>query len=108
SFALYRSLHTNLRMIASGGVSTISDVVSQGRNDCVSACVIRRALLDGRIRLAEARARVATTNAIPERVIPCLDVRDGRVVKGVNFVHIRDAGDPVECAMRYDAEGADE
>ncbi|HJW94704.1 MAG TPA: imidazole glycerol phosphate synthase subunit HisF [Thermoanaerobaculia bacterium] len=47
-------------------------------------------------------------NAIPERVIPCLDVRDGRVVKGVNFVDIRDAGDPVECARRYEDEGADE
>ncbi|HVR40570.1 MAG TPA: imidazole glycerol phosphate synthase subunit HisF [Thermoanaerobaculia bacterium] len=47
-------------------------------------------------------------NAIPERIIPCLDVRDGRVVKGVNFVNIRDAGDPVECAKRYEEEGADE
>ncbi len=43
-----------------------------------------------------------------KRIIPCLDVRDGRVVKGVNFVGIRDAGDPVDCARRYDAEGADE
>jgi len=43
-----------------------------------------------------------------KRVIPCLDVRDGRVVKGVNFVAFRDAGDPVELAARYDAEGADE
>jgi cyclase len=42
------------------------------------------------------------------RVIPCLDVDDGRVVKGVNFVDLRDAGDPVELAARYDAEGADE
>ena len=42
------------------------------------------------------------------RVIPCLDVDAGRVVKGVNFVGIRDAGDPVELASRYDAEGADE
>jgi imidazole glycerol-phosphate synthase subunit HisF len=42
------------------------------------------------------------------RVIPCLDVDGGRVVKGVNFVGIRDAGDPVELAARYDAEGADE
>src|ERR671913_1363889 len=42
------------------------------------------------------------------RVIPCLDVHDGRVVKGVNFVGLRDAGDPVELAARYDAEGADE
>ena len=42
------------------------------------------------------------------RVIPCLDVTNGRVVKGVNFVGLRDAGDPVELAARYDAEGADE
>jgi imidazole glycerol-phosphate synthase subunit HisF len=45
---------------------------------------------------------------LAKRIIPCLDVRDGRVVKGVNFLEIRDAGDPVECARRYDAEGADE
>jgi len=42
------------------------------------------------------------------RIIPCLDVTNGRVVKGVNFVELRDAGDPVELAERYDAEGADE
>ncbi len=42
------------------------------------------------------------------RIIPCLDVKDGRVVKGVNFVNLRDAGDPVEQAMIYDAAGADE
>src|SRR4051795_7601979 len=43
-----------------------------------------------------------------KRVIPCLDVDKGRVVKGTNFVDIRDAGDPVELAVRYEAEGADE
>lgn len=42
------------------------------------------------------------------RVIPCLDVKDGRVVKGVNFVDLRDAGDPVEQARFYDEQGADE
>src|SRR6218665_366516 len=42
------------------------------------------------------------------RVIPCLDVRDGRVVKGVNFVDLKDAGDPVEQPRAYDAAGADE
>lgn len=41
-------------------------------------------------------------------MIPCLDVKDGRVVKGINFVDLRDAGDPVECAAAYDAAGADE
>ncbi len=45
---------------------------------------------------------------LTKRIIPCLDVKAGRVVKGVNFVGLRDAGDPVECAMRYDAMGADE
>ena len=42
------------------------------------------------------------------RIIPCLDVKDGRVVKGVNFVGLRDAGDPVDAARAYDAAGADE
>ena len=45
---------------------------------------------------------------LAKRIIPCLDVKDGRVVKGVRFVELRDAGDPVEIARRYDEEGADE
>lgn len=45
---------------------------------------------------------------LAKRIIPCLDVREGRVVKGVQFVNLRDAGDPVEAARRYDEEGADE
>ena len=45
---------------------------------------------------------------LAKRVIPCMDVKDGRVVKGVNFVNLRDAGDPVELASFYDREGADE
>ncbi|QNK57485.1 imidazole glycerol phosphate synthase subunit HisF [Paenibacillus sp. PAMC21692] len=45
---------------------------------------------------------------LAKRIIPCLDVKDGRVVKGVNFVNLRDAGDPVELAATYDREGADE
>ena len=43
-----------------------------------------------------------------KRIIPCLDVKDGRVVKGTSFVNLRDAGDPVECAKQYDKQGADE
>jgi cyclase len=45
---------------------------------------------------------------LTKRIIPCLDVKDGRVVKGINFVHLRDAGDPVENARVYDEQGADE
>ena len=106
SFALYRQLRnlTTVKLIASGGVSTRSDLTSLSRIGNVSACVIGRALLEGRLRLSDA----PRTTTIPERIIPCLDVRDGRVVKGVAFENIRDAGDPVECARRYEAEGADE
>jgi cyclase len=110
SFALYRQLRdmTRVKLIASGGVSTIGDVVSLARLGNVSGCVIGKALLERKLDLRETMLRLATPNAIPERVIPCLDVRDGRVVKGVSFMNIRDAGDPVECAMRYEEEGADE
>ena len=45
---------------------------------------------------------------LTKRIIPCFDVKDGRVVKGVQFLNLRDAGDPVELAALYDAEGADE
>ena len=45
---------------------------------------------------------------LTNRIIPCLDIKDGRTVKGVNFINLRDAGDPVELAARYTAEGADE
>jgi len=110
SFELYRRLRgaTRVKIIASGGVSQTSDIVSLSRLGNVSGCVIGKALLEQRIDLREADARLAAQHAVPERVIPCLDVRDGRVVKGVSFENIRDAGDPVECAMRYEEEGADE
>src|SRR5436309_1099110 len=47
-------------------------------------------------------------SGVLRRIVPCLDVKDGRVVKGVNFQRLRDAGDPAECAARYEAQGADE
>src|SRR3989338_366070 len=45
---------------------------------------------------------------LTKRIIPCLDVNRGRVVKGINFINLRDAGDPVKCAQTYDRAGADE
>ncbi len=45
---------------------------------------------------------------LAKRIIPCLDVNMGRVVKGINFINLQDAGDPVEIAKEYDAQGADE
>ncbi len=50
----------------------------------------------------------ARGSGVLRRIVPCLDVKDGRVVKGVNFQGLRDAGDPAECAARYEAQGADE
>ena len=46
--------------------------------------------------------------SVAKRIIPCLDVNDGRVVKGINFVDLKDAGDPVETAKKYNEQGADE
>ena len=110
SFALYRRLAgmTALRVIASGGVTTPGDILSLARLPNLGGCVVGRALLEGRITLVEGDARALAAQEIPPRIIPCLDVRDGRVVKGVSFAGIRDAGDPVESAIRYEAEGADE
>src|SRR5215468_5619425 len=54
------------------------------------------------------RWRLREDRMLAKRIIPCLDVLNGRVVKGINFVNLRDAGDPVEQAMVYDREGADE
>lgn len=56
------------------------------------------------LKLHEARLRLMLT----KRIIPCLDVTDGRVVKGTKFLELRDAGDPVECAVEYNRQGADE
>lgn len=52
--------------------------------------------------------RKVCMNMLTKRIIPCLDVTDGRVVKGTNFVNLRDAGDPVDCAVEYNRQGADE
>src|ERR1700684_1609758 len=58
--------------------------------------------------LTQANVPEAGGGALCKRIIPCLDIRDGRTVKGINFENIRDAGDPVELGTRYAQEGADE
>ena len=60
------------------------------------------------LRRASGRADVDEPMALAKRIIPCLDIAAGRVVKGINFVNLRDAGDPVEVARRYGEQGADE
>ena len=96
-------------MIASGGVASLDDVraLRAVEDTGIAAVIVGNALYTGAVRLAEAIAAARMT-MLAKRIIPCLDVKDGRVVKGVNFVGLRDAGDPVEVAARYDEEGADE
>lgn len=80
--------------------------------DGVVGAIIGKALYEGKLTMAQALAAAKTKNEVDnmftKRIIPCLDVHNGRVVKGVNFVNLKDAGDPVELASFYDKEGADE
>jgi phosphoribosylformimino-5-aminoimidazole carboxamide ribonucleotide (ProFAR) isomerase len=104
----------SIPVIASGGLASMADIERLLEPDCarLAGAITGRALYDGRIDPAEAwrasgrRARSAAM--LKTRLIPCLDVKDGRVVKGVQFVDLRDAGDPVAAAKAYDAAGADE
>ncbi len=96
-------------MLASGGVASLDDLRALAAIPGVAGAVVGRALYTGAIDLREAMtADRGTADVLAKRVIPCLDVKDGRVVKGVRFVDLRDAGDPVEAALAYDAQGADE
>ena len=104
---------TSIPVIASGGLASIDDVKALLKPEyaMLEGAITGRALYDGRIDAKEALAlspAPEATNMLKTRIIPCLDVKDGRVVKGVNFVDLIDAGDPVEAAAAYDAAGADE
>ena len=97
-------------MVASGGVGSawptcaaLAGLRGPAAGRRLAGAVVGKALVDGPDRGGGGDGRVRTV-----RVIPCLDVDGGRVVKGVRFVDLVDAGDPVELAARYDAEGADE
>ncbi|MBP9717905.1 imidazole glycerol phosphate synthase subunit HisF [Candidatus Gracilibacteria bacterium] len=70
--------------------------------------MLGKALYENKISLSEAFNVTRPRSNLAKRIIPCLDVAQGRVVKGVNFLNIKDAGDPVELAKKYSEEGADE
>ncbi len=110
SFELYRDLRTmsKMKFLASGGVGILGDISSLARIGNLSGVVIGKALHERKFTWGEAQAKADCALTIPPRIVPCLDVRDGRVVKGVRFENLRDAGDPVESAIRYEQEGADE
>ena len=117
-------------VIASGGIASLQDIQRpvpvrgrrHHRRDRRPRALRRHARLQGSAEGGEGRCRSAARRpaaptrvalahvrmGLAKRIIPCLDIADGRVVKGVNFVNLRDAGDPVEVARRYDEQGADE
>lgn len=99
---------TGLRVIASGGVTTAKDVARVSAIGGVSGIIIGKALYEGTLTVADARAAAAGAGAPGGRLVVCLDVKDGRVVKGVRFADVQDVGDPAALAARYDEEGADE
>jgi imidazole glycerol-phosphate synthase subunit HisF len=129
-YAEWKRRFPHLELTASGGVRNESDLAELETAGC-DAVVVGKALLEGSVPLdacsrydaphrnAPSGAgdcpnfRVSENGTVPlgglaVRVIPCLDVTEGRVVKGTNFQNLRDAGDPVELARRYCDEGADE
>ncbi|HBB02343.1 MAG: imidazole glycerol phosphate synthase subunit HisF, cyclase [Candidatus Peregrinibacteria bacterium GW2011_GWF2_38_29] len=97
----------NFNLIASGGISDISDVeILSGLN--IYGIIIGKALYENKVCLREAVDAVKPLTNLTKRIIPCLDVANSRVVKGINFKNLKDSGDPVELGKKYSEEGADE
>ena len=101
---LYKEILASVKinLIASGGISSDADIEELREAGCEGA-IIGKAVYEGKTyfkRIGQAMLK--------RRIIPCLDIKDGRTVKGVNFINLRDAGDPVELAKEYVKQGADE
>ena len=105
--------------IVSGGVQSLDDLALALEEPDVGGVVVGKALFDGSLSLRDAQEMVVTqakredasataVTGLTRRVIPCLDVQGGRVVKGINFQNLVDHGDPAEAAKRYADQGADE
>lgn len=108
SLRLYKNVQSkfpSVRVIASGGIRGGGDIRALRSQSC-DAAVVGKSLLNGATSFPELIKAASSDLAV--RIIPCLDVTNGRVVKGASFQNLRDAGDPVELAKRYCNEGADE
>ena len=113
---LYRTIleaFPGINLIASGGVGSMNDITALDEAG-VRQVIVGKAIYEKGSGLQATGNRQNSTghraqsSALSSRIIPCLDVKDGRVVKGVNFESLRDAGDPVELAKYYSDQGADE
>lgn len=98
-------LSTGVNVIAAGGVGRVQDIrrLRPLERRGLAGVIVGRALYTGAVKLPDALRAAGS-----RRIIPCLDTKDGRVVKGVAFARLRDAGDPLELALTYEKEGADE
>jgi cyclase len=108
NFELIKKIIRNdFEVIIAGGVSSIDDI-RQLNNLDIGGVIIGKALYEGLIDLSQAVEVVKQKNNLTKRIIPCLDIKNGRVVKGVHFKNLKDAGDPVELGSLYSEMGADE
>lgn len=98
---------SGLQIIVAGGVTKMSDLQALNKLG-IESVIIGKALYEKTIDLREAISKFSSKNGLAKRIIPCLDTKNGRVVKGLNFVKLRDAGDPVELGRFYSDAGADE
>lgn len=108
NFDLVKEVVTSgFSVIAAGGISSLSDF--KGLAECgATGAIVGKALYENKIQLLEAIALSRSVSPLPKRVIPCLDIKNGRVIKGVHFKDLHDAGDAVELGAYYSKVGADE
>lgn len=110
NFSLMKKIQKyGFAVIAAGGISDLQSI-KKLQMIGIAGAILGKALYEGKISLSAALryAKSGTAFDLAKRIIPCLDVKNGRVVKGVNFKNLRDAGDPVELGKKYSKEGADE
>ena len=100
-------INAGFQTIVAGGISSLEDAEELNKLGAIGV-VVGKAIYEGKINLRKAQERVAYKNNLAKRIIHCLDVKNGRVVKGTHFNNLRDAGDPVELGKRYCEMRADE
>ena len=100
-------INEGFKTIMAGGVSSLDDLEMLNKLGAFGA-IIGKAMYENKIDLRESQEKVVYRNNLAKRIIPCLDVKNGRVVKGTHFKELRDAGDPVELGKLYSELGADE
>lgn len=100
-------VNENFEVLSAGGVASLGDLTDLNEVGA-SGVVIGKALYEGQISFKGVVNNFIGKNNLTKRIIPCLDVAGGRVVKGINFKNLKDVGDPVEIAKFYSGAGADE